>query len=225
MATNQNQITSYNTNIEGLMIANRLLVKRDAVIKVGADNYSLFKIPAGVVLNGDENALVLNSNGDLLLDNFTFTPDISKSYYDTVDFYIASPNVKSNFGSYVFGNFTDSFDPAMQEPKIQKPIPNNLFKDVKTAINNNTLNTYVNPFKKFRFKYDNGKFSRYLNIADYATPKFKVGMMIANATAKNIIQIYYYDENEVFLASQDVFIPANQVKSLVINDEFWQNVI
>ena len=50
-------------------------------------------------------------------------------------------------------------------------------------------------------------------------------MMIANGTAKNIIQIYYYDENEVFLASQDVHIPANQVKSLTINDEFWQNVI
>ena len=225
MATNPNRITSYNTNIEGLMIENRLLVKRDAVIKVGADNYSLFKIPAGVVLKGDENALVLNSNGDLLLDDFSFTPDITKSYYDTVDFYIASPNVKSNFGSYVSGNFTDSFSPTMQEPKIQKPIPNNLFKDVKTAINNNTLNIYVNPFKKFRFKYDNGKFSRYLNIADYSTPKFKVGLMIANATAKNIIQIYYYDENEVFLASQDVHIPANQVKSLVINDEFWQNVI
>ena len=225
MATNQNQITSYNTNIEGLMIENRLLVKRDAVIKVGADNYSLFKIPAGVVLKGDENALVLNSNGDLLLDNFTFTPDITKSYYDTVDFYIASPNVKSNFGSYVSGNFTDSFSPTMQEPKIQKPIPNNLFKDVKVAINNNALNTFINPFKKFRFKYDNGKFSRYLNIADYSTPKFKVGMMIANGTAKNIIQIYYYDENEMFLASQDVHIPANQVKSLVINDEFWQNII
>ena len=97
MATNQNQITSYNTNIEGLMIENRLLVKRDAVIKVGADNYSLFKIPAGVVLDGNENALVLNSNGDLLLDDFTFTPDITKSYYDTVDFYVASPNIKSNF--------------------------------------------------------------------------------------------------------------------------------
>ena len=225
MATNQNQITSYNTNIEGLMIENRLLVKRDAVIKVGADNYSLFKIPAGVVLKGDENALVLNSNGDLLLDNFSFVPDITKSYYDTVDFYVASPNVKSNFGSYVSGNFTDSFSPTIQEPKIQKPIPNNLFKDVKTAINNNTLNTYVNPFKKFRFKYDNGKFSRYLNIADYSTPTFRVGMMIANGTAKNIIQIYYYDENEMFLASQDVHIPANQVKSLVINDEFWQNII
>ena len=225
MATNQNQITSYNTNIEGLMIENRLLVKRDAVIKVGADNYSLFKIPAGVVLKSDENALVLNSNGDLLLDDFSFTPDITKSYYDTVDFYIASPNVKSNFAVYVFGNFKDSFDPRIQEPKIQKPIPNNLFKDVKIAINNNTLNTYVNPFKKFRFKYDNGKFSRYLNIADYSTSNFKVGLMIANGTAKNIIQIYYYDENEVFLASQDVHIPANQVKSLVINDEFWQNII
>ena len=225
MATNQNQITSYNTNIEGLMIENRLLIKRDAVIKVGADNYSLFKIPAGVVLNGDENALVLNSNGDLLLDDFSFIPDITKSYYDTVDFYVASPNVKSNFASYVFGNFKDSFDPVIQTPTIQKPIPNNLFKDVKAAINNNTLNTYNNPFKKFRFKYDNGKFSRYLNIADYSTPKFKVGLMIANGTAKNIIQIYYYDENEVFLALQDVHIPANQVKSLVINDEFWQNVI
>ena len=49
--------------------------------------------------------------------------------------------------------------------------------------------------------------------------------MIANGTTKNIIQIYYYDENEVFLASQDIFISANQVKSLVINDEFWQNII
>ena len=225
MATNQNQITSYNTNIEGLMIENRLLIKRDAVIKVGADNYSLFKIPAGVVLNGNENALVLNSNGDLLLDDFSFTPDITKSYYDTVDFYVASPNVKSNFASDISGNFTDSFSPTIQQPKIQKPIPNNLFKDVKAAINNNTLNTYINPFKKFRFKYDNGKFSRYLNIADYTTPKFRVGMMIANGTTKNIVQIYYYDENEVFLASQDIFIPANQVKSLVINDEFWQNVI
>lgn len=225
MATNQNQITSYNTNIEGLMIENRLLVKRDAVIKVGTDNYSLFKIPAGVVLKGDENALVLNSNGDLLLDDFSFTPDVTKSYYDTVDFYVASPNVKSNFGIYVYQKFNDSFYPASQEPKIQKPIPNNLFKDVKTAINNNTLNTYVNPFKKFRFKYDNGKFSRYLNIADYTTPTFRVGMMIANGTTKNISAIYYYDENEVFLASQDVQIPANQVKSLVINDEFWQNII
>ena len=225
MATNQNQITSYNTNIEGLMIENRLLIKRDAVIKVGTDNYSLFKITAGVVLNGDENALVLNSNGDLLLDNFSFTPDITKSYYDTVDFYVASPNIKSNFGIYVYQNFNDSFHPEIQEPKIQKPIPNNLFKDVKAAINNNTLNTFINPFKKFRFKYDNGKFSRYLNIADYTSPTFRVGMMIANGTAKNIIQIYYYDENEVFLASQDVFIPANQVKSLTINDEFWQNVI
>lgn len=225
MATNQNQITSYNTNIEGLMIENRLLIKRDAVIKVGADNYSLFKIPAGVILNGDENALVLNSNGDLLLDDFSFTPNITKSYYDTVDFYVASPNVKSNFAAYVSGNFKDSFYPETQIPTIQKPIPNNLFKDVKAAINNNTLNTYENPFKKFRFKYDNGKFSRYLNIADYTTSTFRVGMMIANGTAKNILQIYYYDENEVFLASQDVFIPANQVKSLVINDEFWQNVI
>lgn len=225
MATNQNQITSYNTNIEGLMIENRLLIKRDAVIKVGADNYSLFKIPAGVVLDGNENALVLNSNGDLLLDDFSFTPDITKSYYDTVDFYVASPNIKSNFAAYVSGNFTDSFHPETQEPTIQKPIPNNLFKDVKAAINNNTLNTYNNPFKKFRFKYDNGKFSRYLNIADYTTSTFRVGMMIANGTAKNIIQIYYYDENETFLASQDIFIPANQVKSLVINDEFWQNII
>lgn len=207
------------------MIENRLLIKRDAVIKVGADNYSLFKIPAGVVLNGNENALVLNSNGDLLLDDFSFTPDITKSYYDTVDFYVASPNIKSNFAIYASGNFTDSFYPETQMPTIQKPIPNNLFKDVKTAINNNTLNTYNNPFKKFRFKYDNGKFSRYLNIADYSTLKFKVGLMIANGTAKNIVAIYYYDENEVFLASQDVQIPANQVKSLVINDEFWQNII
>lgn len=225
MATNQNQITSYNTNIEGLMIENRLLIKRDAVIKVGADNYSLFKIPAGVVLNGNENALVLNSNGDLLLDDFSFTPDITKSYYDTVDFYVASPNIKSNFGIYIYQKFNDRFIPDAQPPTIQKPIPNNLFKDVKAAINNNTLNTYNNPFKKFRFKYDNGKFSRYLNIADYTTSTFRVGMMIANGTAKNIIQIYYCDENEVFLASQDVFIPANQVKSLVINDEFWQNII
>ena len=81
------------------LFENRLLVKRDAVIKVGADNYSLFKIPAGVVLKGDENALVLNSNGDLLLDDFSFTPDITKSYYDTVDFYVASPNINSNFDS------------------------------------------------------------------------------------------------------------------------------
>lgn len=226
MATNQNQITSYNTNIEGLMIENRLLIKRDAVIKVGADNYSLFKIPAGVVLNGNENALVLNSNGDLLLDDFSFTPDITKSYYDTVDFYIASPNIKSNFGIYVYQKFNDSFHPETQTPIIQKPIPNNLFKDVKAAINNNTLNAFINPFKKFRFKYDNGKFSRYLNIADYTSPsEFRVGMMIANGTAKNIVAIYYYDENEMFLASQDVHIPANQVKSLVINDEFWQNII
>lgn len=220
MATNLNQITTYDTNIEGLMIANKLLIKRNAVIKVGDNNYSLFKIPIGVALNGNEGALTLNSNGDLLLDDFSFKTNINKSYYDTVDFYIASPIIKSNFGSYIGGQLND-VDIQSQIPTIQKAIPNNLFNGVKKALNNNVLNTYNNPFKKFRFKYSNNKFSRYLNIEDYTTTRFKMGILIANATLKSILEIYYYDENENFLASQKVNIPPFQIKILTFNDEFW----
>lgn len=220
MATNSNQITSYNSNIEGLMIENKLLIKRSAVIKVGDNNYSLFKIPIGVTLNGGEKALTLNSNGDLLMDDFLFTSNVVKSYYDTVDYYVSSPAVRSNFGFYIGGEMADT-NIQDQSPLSLKPAPIGLFKDVKEAMNNNTLNTYDNPIKKFRFKYDNGKFSRYLNIEDYTTVRFKMGILIANATSKFITEVYYYDINQSLLATQEVLVPPNQIKLLTFNDEFW----